>query len=96
MLIGQPSEYILPAATRQVLSSFLQAQGINTPKVVLMQRKDKATNEISQELVFNITPDNFANEEGYRAAVRHLAWFLPRHYAYAGMKESALPEFEPL
>ena len=96
VLIGQPSEYILPAATRQVLSSFLQAQGINTPKVVLMQRKDKVTNEIFQELVFNITPDNFANEEGYRAAVRHLAWFLPRHYAYAGMKESALPEFEPL
>jgi hypothetical protein len=96
VLIGQPSEYILPAATRQILSGFLQARGINTPKVVLMQRKDKATNAISQDLVFNITPDNFANEEDYRAVMQHLAWFLPRHYALAGMRESALPEFEPL
>ncbi len=96
VLIGQPSEYILPAATRQILSGFLQAQGINKPKVVLMQRKDKTTNAISQDLVFNITPDNFTNEEDYRAVMQHLAWFLPRHYAYAGMRESALPEFEPL
>lgn len=96
VLIGQPSEYILPVASRQVISSFLQAQGISTPKVVLMQRKDKVSSEISHDLVFNITPDHFANDDSYRAVMQHLAWFLPRHYSYAGMSESALPEFEPL
>ena len=96
VLIGQPSEYILPLATRQVLRSFLQANGISVPKVVLMQRQDQIKSHISQDLVFNITPDNFGNEEDYRAVMQHLAWFLPRHYAYAGMSENALPEFEPL
>ena len=61
-----------------------------------MQRQDQSKSHISQDLVFNITPENFANVEDYRAVMQHLAWFLPRHYAYAGMSESALPEFEPL
>ncbi len=96
VLVGQPSESLLPAATRQVLKDFLQTQGVATPKVLLMQRQHKNTHEISQDLVFNLTPENFDNEAQYRAVMQHLAWFLPRHYTYAGMSEKTLPDFMPL
>jgi hypothetical protein len=96
VLTGQPSEAILPMLTRQVLSSFLQTNGVSSPKIVLMQRNNKSNSEISQELVFNITPDNFENEETCRHVMQHLAWFLPRHYSYVGMRETALTSFMPL
>jgi hypothetical protein len=96
VLIGQPSESLLPIATRQVLKSFLQTQGVSTPKILLMQRKNKSTFEITQDLVFNLTPENFDNEEHYRTVMQHLGWFLPRQYAYAGMSEKTLTDFMPL
>jgi hypothetical protein len=93
VFVGQPSEYILPLATRQVLNQFLQAQGVSKPKIALMQRKNKNGDDISQDLVFNITPENFGNEEEYRVVMQHLGWFLPRHYSFAGMSERSLSEF---
>lgn len=96
VLIGQPSEAILPLMTRQVLSNYLQANGISSPKIVLMQRNRKNKNDISQELVFNTTPDDFENEDVFRQVMQNVAWFLPRHYSIVGMREAAISEFMPL
>jgi len=44
-------------------------------------------------LVFNLTPAAFENEEVFRSVMQNLGWFLPRHYSFVGMKEES---FMPL
>ncbi len=96
VLTGQPAESILPAATRQVLSQFLKAQGVVNPKVLLMQRINAKTKQMTQDIVFNTTPEHFENEEHYRAKMQSIRWFLPNHYSYVGISEKTLSNFMPL
>lgn len=87
ILVGQPSEDILPQQTRQHLRDFLSFSGIKNSKVLLMARhyEDEAT--ACQDLVFNITPDQFSSNEEYNQTMNTLAWFLPKHYSIAGVDE---------
>lgn len=92
VLVGQPSEYILSKLNRSVLREFLIFNGVTSPKVFLMSRSNGA-----QELVFNLTPEDFESEEIFRDLMQRLGWFLPRHYSYVGMKEGSFKEnFEEL
>lgn len=88
VLIGQPSEFILPDMTRSVLREFLSANGVKSPKVLLMSRSKALGEKASQDLVFNLTPADFGSEETFRNVMGHLGWFLPRHYSYVGMREN--------
>jgi hypothetical protein len=94
--VGQPSETLLPPATRHVLRQFLQDNGIAAPKVFLLMRHLPGGG-VSQDLVFNITPEAFASEAHYRSVMGHLGWFLPRHYSFVGMEEATVGDsFRPL
>ena len=96
-LVGQPAETILPLVTRNVLREFLQSHGIAVPKVLLLMRHQQNETEVSQDLVFNITPKSFADEGTGRAVMQRLTWFLPRHYSIVGMEEaSSATGFLPL
>ncbi len=90
ILVGQPSEAILPAYVRQQLREFLQYSGVKMPKIMLIARNYKDESTVSQDLVFNLTPKNFANEKDYQQAMNSLSWFLPRHYSIVGMDETAV------
>jgi hypothetical protein len=90
VMVGQPSETLLPQAVRAVLRDFLQANGLATPKVALLMRRQGASAGVSQDLVFNITPADFGDEAHYRSVMQQLGWFLPRHYSCVGMQEAAL------
>jgi hypothetical protein len=95
VLVGAPSDHILTGRHRAILREFLKGNGIASPKVFLMSRTVNA--EVSQELVFNITPDNFDTEEDFRYVMQSLGWFLPRHYSFVGMnEESSQDNFMPL
>ena len=95
VLIGQPSESFLPAATRTVVRKFLQGTGVNDAKILLMSRQ--RLQGLSQELVFNLTPEKFAKKEQFDAIMRCLSWFLPRHYRYVSMPEAGMENgFEPI
>lgn len=97
VMVGQPSETLLPPATRNVLREYLQNNGVAAPKIVLLMRPLSNGDGISQDLVFNITPDDFASEALYRSVMQQIGWFLPRHYSFVGMREEALPDsFLPL
>ncbi len=87
ILIGQPSEKILPKQTREILNQYLKVQGIENPKVLLMTRK-KGT----QDLGFNITPENFEEEDHFRYVMQSISWFLPKQYSFVGLKESSFQE----
>jgi len=94
VMIGQPSETYLPVETRKLLREFFQLNGIPDPKVLLMMRTQQE--EASQELVFNITPTQFDDEEQFRNMMRTVTWYLPRHYIITGMNEGAVNGFLPL
>ncbi|MEO7033291.1 MAG: hypothetical protein ABI548_05485 [Polyangiaceae bacterium] len=95
VLVGQPSEAILPAPTRKLLAQLLQAHGIATPKAALIIRQSPSG--ARQSLVFNFTPETFPSPDLYHSVMRALPWYLPRHYALVGMAESALGDgFAPL
>lgn len=87
-LVGQPSESILPEMTRGILRAFFITNGIKSPKVLLMSRRSVNTNEVFQDLVFNVTPADFESEESFRRVMQYVGWFLPRHYSYVGLSEN--------
>ncbi|MCG9793462.1 hypothetical protein [Flavobacterium algicola] len=90
VIIGQPSEKILPRTARKLLREYLKLNGVDTPKVVLLMRHQKDDKKASQDLVFNVTPNNFENAEHYRIVMQTMAWYLPRHYSFVGMDEKSL------
>jgi hypothetical protein len=97
VLAGQPSEALLPKAVRTVLREYLQTNGIATPKVALLMRPLGNGTGVSQDIAFNITPDDFGSEALYRNVMQQIGWFLPRHYSFVGMSEAALADsFQPL
>jgi hypothetical protein len=97
VMVGQPNETLLPQATRNVLREYLQTNGVATPKIALLMRRLRNETGVSQDLVFNITPDDFGDEALYRSVMQQIGWFLPRHYAFVGMQEAALSDsFLPL
>lgn len=96
VLVGQPSELILSKINRGLLRKFLASQGVKSPKVFLMSRAYN-NGEGSQELVFNLTPQDFESEDVFRNVMQSLGWFLPRHYSFVGMSEDRFKDsFMPL
>jgi hypothetical protein len=97
VMIGQPSAAILPPATRKLLSEYLALNGVSSPKVALMMRRTNGGAGVSQDLAFNLTPEQFTDEQTYRLVMQGLGWYLPRHYSFVGLNESALGDgFMPL
>lgn len=88
IMVGQPSETILPQETRKLLKDFFQLNGIEDPKVMLMMRKNGE--EVSQDLAFNITPEGFESEQHYRNMMQTVTWYLPRHYSVVGLHDNHL------
>lgn len=87
VLVGQPSEEILPAQTRTHMREFLAYSGLNNGKVMLIARNYEDDNTMTQDLIFNITPKMFATQDAYVQVMNTLSWFLPRHYSIAGVDE---------
>jgi hypothetical protein len=95
VMIGQPSEAILPVHTRRLLKDFFQLNGIRDPKVMLLVCKNRE--EVYQDLAFNITPASFETDKHYRDMMQTITWYLPRHYAIVGLDEGqAKDHFMPL
>lgn len=97
ILVGQPSEEILPSYARQQIREFLQYSGVRNPMVMLIARNYTDEEQVTQDLVFNITPKNFANEQEYKQAMSTISWFLPKHYSLVGLdSETVGSGFQPL
>ncbi len=97
VMVGQPSEMLLPKQARAVIARFLKENGLANPKVFLLMRHGKEGTGISQDLVFNLTPEDFVDRETYQEVMKTLGWYLPRHYSYVGTGTADLEDsFEPL
>ncbi|NGF57144.1 hypothetical protein G5B35_17715 [Parapusillimonas sp. SGNA-6] len=97
VLIGQPSDSILPKYLRVQLRDFLVQSGVKNPKTMLMARNHKDEQQVSQDLVFNFTPEQFGNRNAFNEIMQTIAWFLPRHYSFFCIDEMAVENgFEPI
>ena len=85
VMVAQPNEKLLPASTRKLLRDYLIRIGLAEPKVLLLMRTLKDGSGVSQNIVFNITPEQFENENSYQSVLRVISWYLPRHYSVVGM-----------
>ncbi len=95
VLVGQPSEYILPDQTRKILRNFFENLKVNDAKIALLNRPKGE--EFTQQLVFNLTADKFESQDQFNAIMSYVSWFLPKHYTYASMEESTLGgNFHPI
>lgn len=90
LLVGQPSEDILPVFLRQQLSEYLKYAGTKNPKVMLIARNYEDEELVSQDLVFNITPEQFRNKKEYNEVMKAIEWFLPKHYSFLGVDEMTI------
>jgi len=97
ILVGQPSETILPKDLRHNLREYLVNMGIKEPKIMLIARNYDDETLVSQDLVFNITPAMFQTEQDFKQIMASISWFLPRHYSYMGIDEQTVENgFMPL
>ena len=86
-LVTQPSSSFLPHQAREVIAKFLKNRGVENPKILLLTRWNQVTKQMTQELVFNLVPQYFANEESYQNVMHSLGWYLPRQYIFSGVDE---------
>ncbi|MFZ4260733.1 hypothetical protein ACFRAE_01730 [Sphingobacterium sp. HJSM2_6] len=97
LLVGQPSEDILPSYARKHIREYLQYMGVKNPMLMLIARNYKDETKVSQDLAFNLTPSNFSNAKEYQHAMNTLAWFLPKHYSLVGIASEQIENgFEPI
>lgn len=97
VMIGQPSETILPKQTRQHIAELLKINGIQAPKIALMMRHKKDGTGVTQDIVFNLTAKDFKDENTYRNVMQTISWYLPRHYSFVGIEKESLGNgFMPL
>lgn len=97
ILVGQPATSILPSYLRKQLKEYLLHTGIKVPKVMLIARNYEDEKLAVQDLVFNISPMQFAHERAYNEVMQAIAWFLPKHYSFLGVNEMEIDHgFEPL
>lgn len=75
VLVGSPSEQLLPPWARNVLKSFLEYLKIESPGVLLIVSQ-KATP--AECLVFNVHAEDFPAGQ-FEHVQRLLAWFIPPH-----------------
>lgn len=90
ILIGQPSDTILPKYLRKQLREFLQHAGVKSPKSMLIARNFEDDTQVKQDLVFNFTPAQFANEQDFQQVGNTISWFLPRHYSILFIDDMAI------
>jgi hypothetical protein len=82
VLIGNPSENILPALSREFLRGLFEQFKLPT-KVALMMRKSKNSSgkEGSLSLVFPFTPEMFRSKEQFGQFLKMFGWYFPRFYS---------------
>ncbi len=75
VMVGAPSEQVLPKWAARVLASFLQgAAVVKEPRVMLLVDPSKPP---GRHLVFNVHPEDAPSTEAFERVMRRLGWFLP-------------------
>lgn len=90
ILVGAPSDTILPKYLKNQLREFLKHAGIEIPKAMMIARNYKEESEVKQDLVFNFTPPQIADEKKFQIISNTIGWLLPKHYSVLFVDEGAV------
>ena len=90
ILGGNPSEQVLQPYTRKVILAYMVKNNFHFPKVSLLNIM--SDHGIMNQLVFNLVPSYFRNENHFQAVLSSMAWFLPVHYTYTAIPEHYLED----
>ena len=90
ILIGQPSDTILPKYLKNQIREFLKHAGISTPKAMMIARDFESEETVKQDLVFNFTPPQFESEKAFQQVAATIGWFLPKHYSILFVDEASI------
>lgn len=82
------TEQLMPKELRTMLKRYLASFGITDPKISLVQKE--ISNESKKKLLFNITPNQFKNNEIFTDVINSISWFLPKQYTYESIDESSI------
>jgi hypothetical protein len=96
VMVGAPSEAMLPKWARSVLAGFVTRNTpVKEPRVLVMV---DASRPPGRHLVFNVHPEEAPKPETFRAILRAFGWFMPPGRSVVGLsRESELTrEFVPL
>lgn len=96
VMVGQPSEHMLPGYARKVLDAYLrQAVGVPRPRVFVLI---DPTQRPARNLVFNVHPENFKEPDAITTILGSLGWFLPpgRGVLAISVRAGFDDAFEPL
>jgi hypothetical protein len=95
VLVGQPNQYYFPAFARSAIRKFLTSQRYNSPGVLLLSNPAEGPLET---IVFSVFTEDFADREGFRNFMQHLAWFFPPHYNLSSISKNSelAKKFQPL
>jgi hypothetical protein len=83
VLVGQPSDALLPQQARNAMRQYLEFHGHHGVKIALLTRM--TSQGPVQQLIFNLAPEQFADEATYQAFLQSLGWFMPQHYIFGSM-----------
>lgn len=83
VLVGQPSDTLLPQQVRNAMRQYLEFHGHHDVKIALLTRM--TSQGPVQQLIFNLAPEQFADEATYQAFLQSLGWFMPQHYIFGSM-----------
>ena len=90
ILVGAPSDSILPKYVKNQLREFLKHAGIETPKAMMIARNYENEQDVKQDLVFNFTPPQIADEKKFEIISNTIGWLLPRHYSVLFVDENSV------
>lgn len=90
ILVGAPSDTILPKYLKNQLREFLKHAGIEQPKAMMIARQYESEEDVKQDLVFNFTPPQIANDKAFEQISNTIGWLLPKHYSVLFVEESAV------
>ena len=83
VLVGQPSDSLLPPQVRNAMRQYLEFHGHHGVKIALLTRM--TSQGPVQQLIFDLAPEQFADEPTYQAFLQSLGWFMPQHYIFGSM-----------
>jgi len=96
IMVGAPSEHVLPLWARRVVAAFLtRSAHVTAPAVFVMMQPPPAP---PRSLVFNLHPEAFPSHAAFSAAMNALSWYMPPHRSVVALsQESSLKDaFVPL
>lgn len=83
VLVGQPSDTLLPPQARNAMRQYLEFHGHQDVKIALLTRM--TSQGPVQQLIFDLAPEQFPDEPTYQAFLQSLGWFMPQHYIFGSM-----------